>query len=96
MRNNLHSFTLKYEASKIVRREPRGRKSRFVSDAIFWYDRIGIRTKDNQELKIRELVETNQRMVKNHARVCKENFKLREELEKNESFISKMLKLFRK
>ena len=37
MRNNLHSFTLRANASALVDKVPDGSKSRRVSDAISWY-----------------------------------------------------------
>lgn len=36
-RNNLHSFTLRADASALVDKVPDGMKSRRVSDAISWY-----------------------------------------------------------
>ena len=91
-RNNLHSFTLKYESSKIVRREPRGRKARMVSDAIFRYDLVGIRTLPCKEERLRELVESRDELIERHRK----SQLLIKELEKNQSFISKMRKKWSK
>ena len=37
MRNNLHSFTLRADASALVDKVPDGHKSKRVSQAIIWY-----------------------------------------------------------
>jgi hypothetical protein len=37
LRNNLHSFTLRADASALVDKVPDGQKSRRVSQAIIWY-----------------------------------------------------------
>jgi len=43
-----------------------------------------------------EQIMAHESLMKRFNQVCKENVKLRDELQKNESFISKMLKLFGK
>ena len=85
-RNNLHSFTLSYDASKVVRREPRGRKSKFVSKAIHWYDRVAIRKPETGKQRMRDFVDDHEKLMENFRLVCLE----RDELKKSQSFISKI------
>jgi hypothetical protein len=80
-RNNLHSFTLWPKASDIVSKIKRGRKSQFVSKAIVWYDTPpGEQARAHQEL-IDRYREAQLRIV---------------ELEKSQSFISKISKKWSK
>lgn len=87
-RNNLHSFTLWPKASQIVSRIKRGRKSQFVSKAVIWYDtppgelakELELR-KDDHKLLIQRFAESQKYIL---------------ELEKSQSFISKMRKKFKK
>jgi hypothetical protein len=80
-RNNLHSFTLWPNASDIVSKIKRGRKSQFVSKAIVWYDTTpGEQARAHQEL-IERYREAQLRIV---------------ELEKSQSIISKMRKKWTK
>ena len=80
-RNNLHSFTLWPTASDIVSKIKRGRKSQFVSKAIVWYDTpAAAQARSHQEL-IERYREAQLRIV---------------ELEKSQSFISKMRKKWAK
>ena len=97
-RHNLHSFTLSGGASKIISGIGRGRKSAYASKAIIWFatprevnTAYGMRV-----VNMAEQIMAHEALMKEFNRVCKENVKLREELQKNESFISKMLKLFGK
>lgn len=92
-RNNLHSFTLSSEASKIIRREAKHRYgSKFASRAIIWYDRVGIRIPEYQNKLLKELVEDQEKLLENFRLVCLE----RDELKKSQSFISKMRKKWSK
>ena len=92
-RNNLHSFTLSSEASKIIRREAKHRYgSKFASKAIIWYDRVGIRIPAYQDKLLKELVEDNENLREVLRLVCLE----RDELKKSQSFISKMRKKWSK
>ena len=92
-RNNLHSFTLTTEASKIIRRESKHRwGSRFASQAIIWYDRVGIRVPGYQDKLLKELVEDNENLREVLRLVCLE----RDELKKSQSFISKIRKKMKK
>lgn len=99
-RNNLHSFTLWPEASDIVSDTQYGRKSQLVSKAIIWFSKPREVIVDDggvvRMVNMSEQIMAHQALMKRFNQVCKENVKLREELQKNESFISKMLKLFRK
>lgn len=80
-RNNLHSFTLWPTASDIVSKIKRGRKSQFVSKAIVWYDTPAAeQVRAHQEL-IERYREAQLRIV---------------ELEKSQSFISKIRKKMQK
>lgn len=80
-RNNLHSFTLWPKASDIVSKIKRGRKSQFVSKAVIWFDTpAGEQARAHQEL-IERYREAQLRIV---------------ELEKSQSFISKMRKKWTK
>ncbi len=80
-RNNLHSFTLWPKASDIVSKIKRGRKSQFVSKAVIWFDSPEAeRVRAHQEL-IDRYREAQLRIV---------------ELEKSQSFISKMRKKWSK
>lgn len=92
-RNNLHSFTLSTDASKIIRRESKHRYgSKFASKAIIWYDRVGIRIPEYQDKLLKELVEDNENLRAVLRIVCLE----RDELKKSQSFISKMRKKLQK
>ncbi|AXH79502.1 MAG: hypothetical protein [Circular genetic element sp.] len=111
-RNNLHSFTLDTGASKAIRSVRRGSKSKFVSRCVNWFthfhctdwtDGEGKLWRSGTQIKpqfidqrIQDFLEAHEQLLENHKEVCIENAKLREELQKNESFISKMLKLFGK
>jgi len=103
-RHNLHSFTLSGGASKIIGQIARGRKSAYASKAIIWFSRPreviqswGEDSRANVHIvNMAEQIMSHESLMKEFNRVCKENAKLREELKKNESFISKMLKLFKK
>ena len=97
-RNNLHSFTLWPQASEIVSNTQNGRKSMMVSKAIIWFSvprevntAYGMRV-----VNMSEQIMAHEELIKRYTKVCKENVKLREELQKNESFISRMLKVFGK
>ena len=92
-RNNLHSFTLTSEASKIIRRESKHRYgSKFASRAIIWYDRVGIRIPEYQDKLLKELIEDQENLRETLRLVCLE----RDELKKSQSFISKMRKKWSK
>lgn len=99
-RNNLHSFTLWPQASEIVSNTQRGRKSQMVSKAIIWFSTPReVIVEDGgivRMVNMSEQIMAHEALMKRYNQVCKENVKLREELQKNESFISKMLKLFKK
>ena len=92
-RNNLHSFTLSTDASKIIRRESKHRYgSKFASKAIIWYDRVGIRIPAYQDKLLKELVEDNENLREVLRIVCLE----RDELRKSQSIISKIRKKWSK
>ncbi len=92
-RNNLHSFTLTSQASKIIRREAKHRYgSKFASRAIIWYDKVAIRKPQHGEKLLKELIEDQEKLMENFRLVCIE----RDELEKTQSFISKMRKKWTK
>ena len=92
-RNNLHSFTLFTQASKIIRKEAKHRRgSKFASKAIIWYDKVGIRTPQYQNKLLKELIEDQEKLMQTLREVCLE----RDELKKSQSFISKMRKKFQK
>lgn len=111
-RHNLHSFTLSGPASKIIGDIGRGKKSGYASKAIIWFSTprevitekqwIGEDTNEPYMIPHYEVLDLSEQIMNHHElmgryqKVCKENVKLREELKKNESFISKMLKLFGK
>ena len=99
-RHNLHSFTLWPEASDLVHQIQDGRKSQMVSKAIIWFSKPReVIVEDGgivRMVNMSEQVMAHEALMKRYNQVCKENVKLREECKKNESFISKMLKLFRK
>ena len=80
-RNNLHSFTLWPKASDIVSKVKQGRKSEFVSKAVIWYDT----PKGEQARNHQELMERYREAM----------LRIRD-LEKSQSFISKMRKKFSK
>ena len=97
-RNQYHSFSLWPDASQIVTDVQSGRKSRYVSKAIIWFSKprevntaYGMRV-----VNMSEQIMAHEELIKRYTKVCKENVKLREELQKNESFISRMLKVFGK
>jgi len=110
-RHNLHSFTLSGPASKIIGEIGRGKKSAYASKAIIWFSKpqevitekhwVGefgheVVVPHHEVLDLSEFVMGQRELMKRYAKINIENQKLREELQKNESFISKMLKLFRK
>jgi|TARA_R110002124_G_scaffold213183_1_gene379343 hypothetical protein len=99
-RNNLHSFTLWPQASDIVSDTQHGRKSQLVSKAIIWFSTPReVIVEDGgivRMVNMSEQIMAHESLMKRYNQVCKENVKLREECKKNESFITKMLKLFRK
>jgi len=111
-RRNLHSFTLDSGASKAIQSVRRGSKSNFVSRCVNWFThfhttdwtddegrlwRSGAQIKGHFiDQRIQDFLESHEQLVLRHREVCIENAKLREELVKNESFISRMLKVFRK
>jgi len=97
-RNQYHSFSLWPDASQIVTDVQSGRKSRYVSKAIIWFSKprevntaYGMRV-----VNMSEQIMAHEELIERYGKVCKENRILRDELKKNESFISKMLKLFKK
>ncbi len=92
-RNNLHSFTLSTNASKIIRREAKHRYgSKFASKAIIWYDKVGIRIPQYQDKLLKEFVEDHEKLMQTLREVCLE----RDELKKSQSFISKIRKKMQK
>jgi len=110
-RHNLHSFTLSSGASKIINKIRRGKKSAYASKAIIWFSEpqevitekhwvgeFGNETvvHHHEVLDLSEQIMSHYELMDRYSKVCKENVKLREELQKNESFISRMLKLFKK
>jgi len=103
-RHNLHSFTLSGGASKIISEIGRGRKSAYASKAIIWFSKpreVIVSEEEGYGYSVRmvnmgEQIMGHEELIKRYTKVCKENQKLREEVQKNESFISKMLKLFGK
>jgi len=111
-RRNLHSFTLDSGASKAIQSVRRGSKSNFVSRCVNWFvhfhctdwtDDEGRLWRSGTQIKghfidqrIQDFLEGHEELVARHREVCIENAKLREELVKNESFISRMLKVFKK
>jgi len=110
-RHNLHSFTLSGGASKIISEIPRGRKSAYASKAIIWFSKpqevitekhwVGefgheVVVPHHEVLDLSDFVMSQRELMRRYAKINIENEKLREELDKNESFISKMLKLFGK
>lgn len=94
-RNNLHSFTLWPKASEIVSKIKQGRKSQFVSKAVIWYDTPkGAQARAHQELidRFRAAQFTiNELMIEIEILDNKVH-----ELNKSQSFISKMRKKFKK
>ncbi len=80
-RNNCHSFRLWPKASDIVSKLKRGRKSQFVSKAVIWYD-----------TQAAEQARAHQELIERYreAQLCIV------ELEKSQSFISKMRKKWSK
>jgi hypothetical protein len=102
-RHNLHSFTLSGGASKIISGIGRGRKSAYASKAIIWFSKPreviqswGADSRANVHVvNMADQIMSHESLMKQFNRVCKENAKLREELEKNESFISRMTKFFK-
>ena len=111
-RHNLHSFTLSGGASKIINKIRRGKKSAYASKAIIWFsepqevitekhwvDQEGPEpylVNHHEVLDLSEQIMSHYDLMNRYSKVCKENVKLREELQKNESFISRMLKVFKK
>ena len=111
VRHNLHSFTLSGGASKIIGQIGRGKKSAYASKAIIWFSKpqevitekhwIGefgheVVVPHHEVLDLSEFVMGQRELMRRYSKVCNENKKLRDEIQKNESFISKMLKLFKK
>ena len=94
-RNNLHSFTLWPKASDIVSKIKRGRKSEFVSKAVIWYDTPKAQqARNHQELmdRFRQAQFTiNELMIEIEILDSKVH-----ELQKSQSFISKMRKKYQK
>tara|TARA_R110002124_G_scaffold69281_1_gene186593 strand:+ start:111 stop:419 length:309 start_codon:yes stop_codon:yes gene_type:complete len=99
-RNQYHSFSLWPQASQIVTDVQSGRKSRYVSKAIIWFSKPReVIVEDGgivRMVNMSDQIMAHQELIERYGKVCKENRILRDELKKNESFISKMLKLFRK
>ena len=99
-RHNLHSFTLSGGASQIIGAVGRGKKSAYASKAIIWFSKPReVIVEDGgivRMVNMSEQIMAHESLMKRFNQVCKENVKLREELQRNESFISKMLKLFKK
>ena len=87
-RNNLHSFTLWPKASDIVSKIKRGRKSEFVSKAVIWYDTPQGELARKMEARIQAHEELMERYKKAQIRIW--------ELEKSQSFISKIRKKWSK
>jgi len=110
-RHNLHSFTLSGGASKIINRIRRGKKSAYASKAIIWFsepqevitekhwvDQEGPEpylVNHHEVLDLSEQIMSHYELMNRYSKVCKENVKLREELQKNESFVGRMLKVFK-
>jgi len=93
-RNNLHSFTLWPQASDIVSNTQHGRKSLMVSKAIIWFSKprevntaYGMRV-----VNMAEQIMAHEALMKRFNQVCKENVKLREELQNKRGFLSKLFK----
>ena len=87
-RNNLHSFTLWPKASAIVSKIKRGRKSQFVSKAIIWFDT----PQGELARELDQRIEDHKKLIVRFAEAQKYII----ELEKSQSFISKMRKKFKK
>jgi len=110
-RHNLHSFTLSSGASKIINKIRRGKKSAYASKAIIWFsepqevitekhwvDQEGPEpylVNHHEVLDLSEQIMSHYELMDRYSKVCKENVKLREELQKNESFVGRMLKVFK-
>jgi len=110
-RHNLHSFTLSGGASKIINKIRRGKKSAYASKAIIWFsepqevitekhwvDQEGPEpylVNHHEVLDLSEQIMSHYELMDRYSKVCKENVKLREELQKNESFVGRMLKVFK-
>jgi len=108
-RHNLHSFTLSGGASKIINKIRRGKKSAYASKAIIWFsepqevitekhwvDQEGPEpylVNHHEVLDLSEQIMSHYELMDRYSKVCKENVKLREELQKNESFVGRMLKV---
>ena len=90
-RNNLHSFTLWPKASDIVSKIKRGRKSEFVSKAVIWYDSPKAQQARNHQQLIDRFraaqFTINELMIEIEILDTKVH-----ELQKSQSFISKMRK----
>ena len=107
-RNNLHSFTLNLPASMAVRSVDRGQKSKFVSKAITWYahfhctswiDEDGNLWRTGQQIKRRFIDRRIIDFVRVHEQLLEtvqEQRQTIEELEKSQSFISKIRKKMQK
>jgi len=107
-RNNLHSFTLSTDASKAVYTVKRGKKSKFVSGCIEWYTRFycsdwtdenGNLYRTGQNIKPRILEQRISEFIENHEKLLERYANSQKyilELEKSQSFISKMRKKFKK
>ena len=97
-RHNLHSFTLSGGASKIISDIGRGRKSAYASKAIIWFSTPreviqswGADSRANVHVvNMAEQIMAHESLMKQFNRVCKENAKLREELQNKRGFLSKL------
>jgi len=106
-RHNLHSFTLSGAASKIISQIGRGKKSAYASKAIIWFSEpqevitekhwageFGheVVVPHYQVLDLSEFVMSQRELMVRYSKVCKENVKLREELQNKRGFLSKLFK----
>ena len=94
-RHNLHSFTLSGGASKIISDIGRGRKSAYASKAIIWFSTprevfTNLDDSDVRMVNMAEQIMAHEALMKQFNRVCKENAKLREELQNKRGFLSKL------
>lgn len=76
MRNNLHSFTLRADASSLVDKVPDGSKSRRVSQAIIWYYTSptfgGVPSPAELEDECAELTADNEKLYETIAKLTEE------------------------
>ena len=106
-RHNLHSFTLSGGASKIISKVGRGKKSAYASKAIIWFSEpqevitekhwvgeFGNETvvHHHEVLDLSEQIMSHKELMGRYSKVCKENLKLREELQNKRGFLSKLFK----